>query len=221
MPRAQIFERFVAQLGSVNLRDLKSGDAVDNNSSGLSVGMHRAKELSLIIDDKAGLDIADLKARCWKQKRKHGLDYLLVDYVQLLTDRSVRGTRFDVVSSISRKLKVLAKDLKIPVIELVQLNSKDIAKRDDKRGKASDIRESSQIEQDADVIIILYRDESHNTDTMNKGVIEFGVVKFRDGVPGIDYANFVGPKNQVLDLQEGFSFIHPEEKPKYDKGRYR
>ena len=132
----------------------------------------------------------------------------------------MKGPHIEVVSSISRKLKVLAKELKIPVIALAQLN-REVLKRDNKRANAADIRELGQIEQDADVIIMLYRDESHNPETFNKGVIEMGVVKFRDGVTGIDYANFIGAKNQIIDLEPGYCFIHPEEKPKYDKGRYR
>ncbi|MEX0940696.1 MAG: replicative DNA helicase [Candidatus Babeliales bacterium] len=146
--------------------------------------------LKLFIDDTAMLSVMDLRAKARKLKIEHGLDFLVVDYLQLLSTNKRHENRHQEVSEISRSLKALAKELEIPIISLSQL-SRAVDSRVDKRPMLSDLRESGAIEQDADLIMFLYRDIVYNPDTENPSLAELIVGKQRNGPTGTLYLNFV------------------------------
>jgi replicative DNA helicase len=211
MPARQLTQRLFAYIGKIPLSLLKSAEVLsdDEQAHKLTHVVHKLTKASIKIDDQASLDVNELRTRCRREKRQSGLDLVLVDYLQLLTDRQCKN-RFDEVSSISRKLKALAKELDCTVIALSQLSRK-VEERADKRPILSDLRESGQIEQDADVIQFIYRDEVYNEDTPFRGIAELITAKFRDGEKGTDFLNFIGAENRFAVFDGPLPVI---EKPK-------
>jgi replicative DNA helicase len=216
MPTKQITQRLIASTGSIDLNRLKSAELQDEDWPKLTAAAHRMKQWNVVFDDEGGVDIADLCSRWRAESRKNGLDYIMVDYLQLINDRS-ESRRFDVVSAVSRKLKAIAKELDVPIIVLSQL-SRQVEQRPDRRPNNSDLRESGQLEQDADIICFCYRDEYYNDNTVQKGVIELITSKFRDGEAGTDYFNFVGSRNQIKDFDHSYVPPEPEQKQYQKKG---
>ncbi len=147
-------------------------------------------EMKLFIDDTAGLDIMELRAKARKLKVEHNVQFLIIDYLQLLHSPKRHENRNQEVSFISRSLKALAKELSIPILALSQL-SRGVDSRMDKRPMLSDLRESGAIEQDADVIMFLYRDIVYNPDCENPGLSELIVGKQRNGPTGVVNLNFI------------------------------
>jgi len=216
MPRNQLVQRMIASTGNIPLSALKDASVLSCSELSAKVTMAVAlvKDMDITIDDQGGVDIADIRSRSRAKYRKGGLDLLLIDYLQLIDDRTAKS-RFDVVSAVSRKLKALAKELDIPIIALSQL-SRAVEQRTDKRPILSDLRESGQIEQDADVIQFLYRDEVYNEHTNSKGVCEVDTAKYRDGESGRDFVAFFGAQNRMTDLAPGY--IHREAEQQAGKG---
>ena len=139
----------------------------------------------MIIDDTPGISVSELRSKCRKYKLEHGLDLIIIDYLQLMTGR-VGGrseSRQQEISDISRSLKGLARELNVPVVALSQL-SRAVEQRTDHRPMLSDLRESGAIEQDADVVMFIYRDEYYNEDSEKKGIAEIIVDKQRNGSTG-------------------------------------
>lgn len=147
-------------------------------------------EMKVFIDDTAMLNIMDLRAKARKLKAEHGLQFLIIDYLQLLHSNKKHENRHQEVSDISRSLKALAKELNIPIIALSQL-SRAVDSRMDKRPMLSDLRESGAIEQDADVIMFLYRDAVYNPEAENPALAELIIGKQRNGPTGTVYMNFI------------------------------
>jgi replicative DNA helicase len=147
-------------------------------------------EMKVFIDDTAMLNIMDLRAKARKLKAEHGLQFLVIDYLQLLHSNKKHENRHQEVSDISRSLKALAKELNIPIIALSQL-SRAVDSRMDKRPMLSDLRESGAIEQDADVIMFLYRDAVYNPEAENPALAELIIGKQRNGPTGTVYMNFI------------------------------
>ena len=139
----------------------------------------------LIIDDTPGISISELRSKCRKYKLEHGLDIIIIDYLQLMTGSVGRSSesRQQEVSDISRQLKGLARELNVPVVSLSQL-SRAVESRPDKRPMLSDLRESGAIEQDADVVMFIYRDEYYNKDSEFKKQAEIIIAKQRNGPVG-------------------------------------
>ena len=162
----------------------------------------RLSERKLFIDDTAGLDIMALRAKARKLKSQHGIDFLIIDYLQMLHSTKKHENRHQEVSEISRALKALAKELQIPILALSQL-SRAVDSRMDKRPMLSDLRESGAIEQDADVIMFLYRDIVYNPDTENPALAELIVGKQRNGPTGMVQLQFLRELTKFED-HEGF-----------------
>ncbi len=162
----------------------------------------RLSERKLFIDDTAGLDIMALRAKARKLKSQHGIDFLIIDYLQMLHSTKKHENRHQEVSEISRALKALAKELQVPILALSQL-SRAVDSRMDKRPMLSDLRESGAIEQDADVIMFLYRDIVYNPDTENPALAELIVGKQRNGPTGMVQLQFLRELTKFEDL-EGF-----------------
>lgn len=158
-------------------------------------------EMKVFIDDTAMLNIMDLRAKARKLKIEHGLQFLVIDYLQLLHSTKKHENRHQEVSDISRSLKALAKELNIPIIALSQL-SRAVDSRMDKRPMLSDLRESGAIEQDADLIMFLYRDVMYNPETENPALAELIIGKQRNGPTGTVYMNFIRELTKFEDTAE-------------------
>ena len=183
MPAEQLTMRMVASLANIDQHKVRTGklDGDDWERFRSTVGM--LQETKMFIDDTPALTPAELRARCRRISREHGLDLVVVDYLQLMQVPSTAENRATEISEISRSLKAMAKELNIPVIALSQLN-RSLESRQDKRPVMSDLRESGAIEQDADVIIFIYREEVYDKETDNKGMAEIIISKQRNGPIG-------------------------------------
>ena len=181
MSKAQLGNRLLAADGMINANRLQQGKLNDNEKSYLAAATEHLEKIKLDIDDTGALSMYDLKQRARKLHREKGLDLIIVDYLQLIrASKEYKGNRVQEVSEISRELKALAREMDIPIIALSQL-SRSVELRADKRPQLSDLRESGSIEQDADVVIFLYRDEYYDKDTQLSNVAEIIVAKNRNG----------------------------------------
>ena len=141
------------------------------------------KSASIYIDDTGALSPTEVRARARRLKREHGLDLIVLDYLQLMQVPGTKENRATEISEISRSLKALAKELQVPVIALSQLN-RSVEQRNDKKPVMSDLRESGAIEQDADMIMMIYRDEVYDKNTTRKGIADIIIAKQRNGAIG-------------------------------------
>src|SRR5690606_20423537 len=201
---ASLMEKMISSVGGVPLKAIKNGSFLTDveQTEGFKAATLRLRESGVVIDDRPGLSITEMRASAMKVKRKFGkLGLIVVDYIGLA--RGEGQNREQEVASVSRGLKGLAKELNIPVIGLSQL-SRGVESRTDKRPIMSDLRESGAIEQDADLIAILYRDEYYNENSRYKGVTEIIWRKFRNGEVGTDYLGWQGDKSRFVNLARGW-----------------
>ncbi len=185
MSKEQLVNRLFALEGQVDSQSLRTGNLKDEEWEKLIESAGIIGRSKLIIDDTPGISISELRSKCRKFKLEQGLDLILIDYLQLMTGR-VGGrseSRQQEISDISRSLKGLARELNVPVIALSQL-SRAVEQRPDHRPMLSDLRESGAIEQDADVVMFIYRDDYYNKDTEMKNVAEIIIAKQRNGSIG-------------------------------------
>lgn len=189
MPKEQLVQRTVASQGRVQFNQIRSGKVMDDQWPKITAGVGRVNELKIHIDDSPGLTVNEVRSRARQIKKKYGLTMIVIDYLQLMTGTG--GNRNDIISDISRNLKCLAKELQVPVIALSQLN-RGVESRPNKRPVMSDLRESGAIEQDADVILFVYRDEVYNPNTNMKGIAEIIIGKQRNGPLGTVNLTFQG-----------------------------
>ncbi len=159
----------------------------------------------IYIDDTAGISVMDMRSKCRKIKMEHGIDMILIDYLQLMSGSAGSDNRQQEVSEISRSIKALAKEMECPVIALSQL-SRAPEQRADHRPMLSDLRESGSIEQDADVVMFLYRDEYYNKETEEKGIGECIIAKQRNGPVGTVKMAWIGAHSKFADLE----LVHKE-----------
>ncbi len=185
MSKEQLVNRLFALEGQVDAQSLRTGNLKDEEWEKLIESAGIIGKSNLIIDDTPGISISELRSKCRKFKLEHGLDLIIVDYLQLMTGRvgSKSESRQQEISEISRALKGLARELNVPVIALSQL-SRAVEQRPDHRPMLSDLRESGAIEQDADVVMFIYRDDYYNKDTELKNVAEIIIAKQRNGSIG-------------------------------------
>ena len=192
MPGEQLAMRMIASLGRVELGKLRSGNLTDADWPRITSAISLLDQKgNLFIDDTPGLTPMELRARSRRLKREHGLSLIVVDYLQLMQSSRRGENRATEVSEISRSLKALAKELSVPVVVLSQLN-RSLEQRPDKRPIMSDLRESGAIEQDADVIVFIYRDEVYNEESNDKGIAEILIRKQRNGPTGTVRLTFLG-----------------------------
>lgn len=179
MPEEQLMQRFLSARCLIPFQTIKTGNLSPAEFERISTGAADLANRNIFIDDNS-TSLSDIKARCRSLKKKHGLDVVIIDYLQLLETSEKTYSREQEIAKISRELKKMAKKLEVTVIALSQL-SRATEQRADKRPMLSDLRESGSIEQDADVVMFLYRDEYYDEDSSSKGISEVIIGKNRNG----------------------------------------
>ncbi|KWI90170.1 replicative DNA helicase [Burkholderia ubonensis] len=203
MPGRQLTQRAIARQGDIALQRVRNGAAMtDADWPKLTDVVARLADLPLMVDESAGLSLADIASRARAVKRKHGLKLIVVDYLQLMSGGP--DERHDLrIGSYSAGLKALAKQLDVPVIALSQLN-RALEQRPNKRPIMADLRDSGAIEQDADTIVFLYRDEVYHENTPDAGIAEAIIAKQRNGALGTAYLAFIHEQAKFGDLAMGY-----------------
>ena len=162
------------------MQKLKQGDLDRKDWDRVSLGVDELNNSKIVIDDTPGISLMEMRNKCRRLKAEQGLDLIVVDYLQLMTFEGKTDNRQQEISALSRNMKLLAREMNCPVILLSQL-SRAPELRQDKRPMLSDLRESGSIEQDADIVIFLYRDDYYNENTEKPGVCEVNIAKHRSG----------------------------------------
>ncbi len=183
MSKEQLVNRLFSLESKVDAQKLRSGNLSDNDWERLIESAGVIGKSNLIIDDTPGITIGEMRSKCRKYKLEYGLKMIIIDYLQLMSGSGRNDSRQQEISDISRALKALARELEVPVIALSQL-SRAVEQRPDHRPMLSDLRESGAIEQDADVVMFIYRDDYYNKDTERKGIAEIIIAKQRNGPIG-------------------------------------
>ena len=184
MSREQLANRLLSMNSKINAQSIRTGNLKPNEWGELVESARILGESTLIIDDTPGISVREMRSKCRKLKMEKGLGFIIVDYLQLMTAGGKGSeSRQQEISEISRSLKALAREIECPVLALSQL-SRDVEKRDNKRPQLSDLRESGAIEQDADVVMFIYRDEYYNKESPDKGKAEVIIGKQRNGPTG-------------------------------------
>jgi replicative DNA helicase len=206
MPGDSLAMRMLSSLGRIELQKIRSGKLADEDWPRLTGTMNLLSQAKLFIDDTPGLSPTEMRARVRRLKREHDLGLIIVDYLQLMQLPGFKENRTTEISEISRGLKGMAKEIGVPVIALSQLN-RSLEQRPNKRPVMSDLRESGAIEQDADVITFIYRDEVYNDDSPDKGIAEIIIGKQRNGPIGTCRLTFLGHytrfENYIEDVYRG------------------
>ncbi|MGB6451071.1 MAG: replicative DNA helicase [Steroidobacteraceae bacterium] len=199
MPSDQVVTRMLSSIGSVPLGSLRSGRISDEDWVRITGATSQLSEAKIFIDETPALTPTELRARARRVKREHGLGLVVVDYLQLMQVPGTKENRATEIAEISRGLKALAKELAVPVIALSQLN-RSVEQREHKKPVMSDLRESGAIEQDSDIILLIYRDEVYNKDTTKKGIAEIDVAKHRNGEIGTFLLTFQGQYTRFVNF---------------------
>jgi replicative DNA helicase len=204
MPAESLALRMLSSLGRVSQTKVRSGKLDEQDWPRITSAVSMLSERNMLIDDSAGLTPAELRARSRRVAREQGqLGLVVVDYLQLMKVPELRDNRVAEISEISRSLKALAKELKCPVLALSQLN-RGLEQRPNKRPVMSDLRESGAIEQDADLVVFIYRDEVYNPESQDKGTAEIIIAKHRNGPTGMVKLVFRGEYLRFEDLAQGY-----------------
>lgn len=205
MPSESIVMRMLSSIGKIDQTRIRSGKLIDEDWPKLSAAVNLLKDLPLYIDDTPALTPQEMRARARKVYRENNNDLamIMVDYLQLMRVSGKSEGRTQEISEISRTLKAIAKEFNCPMIALSQLN-RSLEQRPNKRPVMSDLRESGAIEQDADIIQFIYRDEVYNEDSPDKGVAEIITGKHRNGPIGIDRLAFIGKYTRFENLARGY-----------------
>ena len=201
MSRVQVVNRMLSCESGVEMEKFRSGGLEDRDWQNLAEALAPLSEAPIYIDDTPGITVSEIRSKCRKLKLEHGLDMIMTDYLQLISGgaRASEGRQME-VSEISRNLKALAREMNCPVIALSQL-SRALEARSDHRPMLSDLRESGAIEQDADLVIFLYRDEYYHPDTEDKNIAEVITAKQRNGSVGTVKLAYLGPYTKFANLQ--------------------
>lgn len=205
MSGEQLAMRMMGSLGRIDQQKIRTGKLQDDDWPRLTSTVAMMQDTKMFIDDTPALTPAELRARCRRIAREHGLDMIIVDYLQLMQVAGTKENRATEISEISRSMKAMAKELSVPVIALSQLN-RSLEQRPNKRPQMSDLRESGAIEQDADVIAFIYRDEVYHEDSADKGTAEIIISKQRNGPIGMVRLAFLGQYTRFENYIEEQSY---------------
>ncbi|MES0874067.1 replicative DNA helicase [Sinimarinibacterium sp. HSW-8] len=204
MPAEQLALRMLSSFARIPMGRLRSGELDDRDWDRLVSQGGLIREAPLYIDETGALSPLELRARARRIKARHGLGLIVVDYIQLMQVPGTKENRTNEISEISRSLKALAKELEVPVIALSQLN-RGVEQRDNKRPRMADLRESGGIEQDADLVLFIYRDEVYNKDSPDAGTAEIIIAKQRNGPLGTVKTAFLGEFTRFDNLAQGYA----------------
>ena len=198
MSKGQLMDRLLAAVGKIPLGKIKDGSAAHDCGTELSLAALKLKEAPLIVTDIPGMTIPRIRSIARRQKHKHGdMGLIVIDYLGLIEGDG--SNRVEAVSAMSRQIKLMAREMGCPVLVLAQLN-RGCESRPDKRPILSDLRESGAIEQDADIVLFVYRDEVYHPGTQDKGIAEILIRKHRDGEVGMVPTAFNGALSRFLPL---------------------
>lgn len=205
MGAEQLVMRMLCAEGNIDAQRLRTGTLTEEDWGKLTMAMGSLSNAGIFIDDTPGVRVQDIRSKCRRLKQEQGgLGMIMIDYLQLILGSGRSGeNRQQEVSEISRSLKQLARELEVPVIALSQL-SRGVEQRQDKRPMMSDIRESGSIEQDADIVAFLYRDDYYDKESENKNIIEIIIAKQRNGPTGTVSLAFVKEYNKFVNLERRF-----------------
>src|SRR5690606_33637960 len=201
MPRDQIHDRNVAVMGKIPLPHVIDPRKMqDDEWPRLTAAVGRLEAMNLFVDDQGGLRLMDVRMKARQVKRRHGLDLLVIDYLQLMDGEG--DNRNAQIEQITRGLKAMAKEMKIGIVLLSQLN-RQLEQRPNKRPMPSDLRDSGAIEQDCDMALFLYRDEVYNPNSEDAGICEVNVGLIRQGEPGTVGLTYIGSQTRFENLASG------------------
>ncbi|MEA2685249.1 MAG: replicative helicase [Actinomycetota bacterium] len=202
MSHQELTHRLLSSEARVDATRMRTGRLHETDWSKITKAIGRLAEADIYIDDNPRLTVMEIRAKARRLKSRHGLGLIVVDYLQLMSGRSDAENRQVEVSEISRGLKILARELEVPVVALSQL-SRNLESRADKRPVLADLRESGSLEQDADVVIFIYRDEIYNRDSPDRGTAEIIVAKHRNGPTGITNLAFLDHYTRFANMARG------------------
>ncbi|MFW5436592.1 replicative DNA helicase [Paenibacillus apiarius] len=220
MSKAQLAQRLLCAESRVDASRMKTGFFEVDDWEKLTNGIGLLSEANIYLDDTPGLNVYEIRSRCRQLQKEKGLGLIVIDYLQLIAGRGKSGdNRQQEVSEISRMLKQLARELNVPVIALSQL-SRGVEQRQDKRPMMSDLRESGSIEQDADIVAFLYRDDYYDKESEKKNIIEIIIAKQRNGPVGTVELAFLKQFNKFVSLTRTAQGQEPKP-PKYNNDKRR
>lgn len=202
MSTMELVQRLLSAEARIDSKRLKTGDLEDRDWIKLSQATGRLAEAPLFLDDNSAINLMEIRSKCRRLKQEHGLSLVIVDYLQLMQSHRRVENRVQEVSELSRGLKVLAKELSVPVVALSQLSRKP-EDRTDRRPQLADLRESGSIEQDADIVCFIYRDEVYNEESAAKGEAELIVAKHRNGPLKTVRLSFLGHHSRFANMARG------------------
>ncbi|WP_217588453.1 replicative DNA helicase [Lentibacillus saliphilus] len=201
----QLVSRMLCAEGNIDAQRLRTGSLEAEDWGKLTMAMGSLSNAGIFIDDSPGIRVSEIRSKCRRLKQEHGLGMIVIDYLQLIQGSpSSRENRQQEVSEISRSLKGLARELEVPLIALSQL-SRGVESRQDKRPMMSDLRESGSIEQDADIVGFLYRDDYYDQESEKQNIIEIIISKQRNGPVGTVELAFVKEYNKFVDLDHRYN----------------
>ena len=202
MSKAQLVNRILCSEAMVDSNKVRTGKLEDEDWGKLAEAIGPLSETGIYIDDTPGISVMEIRAKCRKLKLEKNIGLVVIDYLQLVQGSNKRnGSREQEISEISRSLKILAKELDVPVIALSQL-SRAVEQRPDHRPMLSDLRDSGAIEQDADIVMFLYRDDYYNEDSEKKNVAEVIIAKHRGGSTGTVDLGWLGSYTKFVNLSK-------------------
>jgi len=200
MSRDQLANRILCCEANVELQKIRTGELGEEDWRRLVRAMAPLSQAPIYIDDTPGISVMEMRSKCRRLKMEHGLGLIVIDYLQFMSGRGKAESRQQEISEISRSLKVMARELSVPIIALSQLSRAPEA-RNDHRPMLSDLRESGAIEQDADVVMFLYRDEYYNPDSEEKNIAEVIIAKQRNGPTGVVKLAWLGEFTKFANLE--------------------
>lgn len=204
MAASQLVSRMICAEGNIDANKMRTGFLGEEDWQKLTMAFGTLSKAPIFIDDTAGITTTEIRSKCLRLKAEHGIGMVLIDYMQLIQGRGRGDSRQQEISEISRTLKMLARELDCPIIALSQL-SRAVEQRQDKRPMLSDLRESGSIEQDADVVAFLYRDDYYDQETERQNIIEIIIGKQRNGPVGTVELLFLKEYNKFVSLEKHHS----------------
>ncbi|NQX67962.1 replicative DNA helicase [Paenibacillus alba] len=199
MSSAQLVQRMICAEGNIDANRMRTGFFEDGDWERMSMAVSKLSEAGIFIDDTPGITVNDIRSKCRRLMKEKGIGMIIIDYLQLIQSFGKGSNRQEEVSEISRTLKQLARELAVPVIALSQL-SRGVEQRQDKRPMMSDLRESGAIEQDADIVAFLYRDDYYDKESEKKNILEIIIAKQRNGPVGTVELAFLKQFNKFVNM---------------------